>query len=224
MHLKLRRVAPVLLATLVCFLVSANGYGATVDLATLLANPGFELGNQPVNPGDTVGCPIGWICWAGSPTPGTTSYTVTSAQYSAGPSDGLGAGLLTPGGTKAATCPTLVEGSCYLVQTGLGSYLAGNTYVLNLWVGTPLTLPLQNTTPVGPVSTLRVYFLGNGGGGLQATDIVPPAAGQWKLVTLTFTPGGGSVGQAIGVGIYAVSGGNNQIVNFDLGTPCVCGP
>ena len=131
---------------------------------------------------------------------------------------------LTPGGKSAATCPTPVEGSCFLRQLNLGKYVAGNTYFLNLWVGTPLTLPIDNVTPVGKVATLRFYFLGTNSAGLQATDIVPPNPGQWKLVTLSFTPTGGAIGQGIGLGIFVDSGGNNQLINLDLVAPCSCTP
>jgi hypothetical protein len=225
MKLVIRRFVPSFLLMLVVLVASASAYGATVDLSTLLANPGFEVGNQPINPGDSVGCPASWICWSGSPTPGTTSYVVTTAQYKAGPTDGLAAGLIVPGGTRAASCPTPVEGSCYLVQTGLGSYVAGNTYTLNLWVGTPLTLPADNVTPVGPVvGALRLYWLGNGGGQLGAVDFTPPAPGQWKLVPFSFTPTGMQIGQSIGIGLFVVSGGNNLIVNFDIAAPCTCTP
>jgi hypothetical protein len=210
------RGALMLPVSLACLFASANAYGATIDLSTLLANPGFEAGNQGS------GCPVSWTC-SGSPAPGFTSYTVTSAQYTAG-SDGLTGGRIVPGGTQAGTSPTNVEGSGTLEQLALGTYVAGNTYSLNLWVGTPKTLPIDGVTPAGAVGTVRVYFLGNGGGVLGSQDLAAPAVGQWALNTLSFTPTGGQVGQSIGLELFVDStpvgggSGNNRIANFDIVT------
>jgi len=201
--------------------------GATIDLGTLLANPSFENGNQPVNPGDTVGCPVSWNC-SGSPTPGFTSYTVTSAQYTPG-ADGLSGGRVVPDGTHAASTPTTIEGSGALWQSsGLGTYVAGNTYTLSFWAGRPKTEP-DGVTPVsGFEPDVRVFLLANGvtgplaGGGL--VTVSDPGAGQWAFYTLSFTAQAGAsyLGQNIGVEFYngGTSGlGNNLSVNFDIASP-----
>ncbi|HEY3940816.1 MAG TPA: PEP-CTERM sorting domain-containing protein [Bryobacteraceae bacterium] len=213
-----------------CLFASANAYGATIDLGTLVANPSFEAGNQPVQPGDTVGCPVGWTC-TGSPTPGFTSYTVTSAQYTAG-SDGLTGGKIVPDGTHAATSPTNVEGSGHLTQTGLGTYSSANTYVLsNLWVGTPSTLPSDNTTPTAPVGTIILYFTANGLDIGSGFAITVPTDGQWLQVpTLTLTLPGIDVGASIGLDLFVDStpvgggSGNNRIANFDIMPATVATP
>lgn len=208
-------MGPVMLAGLIA---SANAFGATIDISTLLTNPSFEGGVGPLDPVTHVGCPAGWTC-GGSPTPGFTSYTVTAAQYTAG-SDGLASGIV-PNGVKAGTSPTNVEGSGSALQTGLGTYAAGTTYTLTLWVGTPMTLPIDNSTPVGKVSTITIYFLGNGAVSLPdgAISVTSPAVGKWVSVPITFTPTDGDIGQTVGFEIFENSGGNNQIVNFDIGSP-----
>jgi hypothetical protein len=208
---------------LVGLFASANAYGTTIDLSTLLANPSFEGGNVG---GTTSGCPIGWIC-GGSPAPGFTSYAPTSAQYTAG-SDGLPSGIV-PSGSFVATSPVPVEGSGSLMQTGLGTYIAGNTYTLNLWVGTPKTVPFCNTlsspscvanvTPSGPIATITAYFFAAGGQGTgagSAVNILAPAIGQWQNIGLTYTPSAGDLGKAVGFEIFDNSGANNLIANYDI--------
>jgi len=196
--------------------------GATIDLGALLANPSFENGNQAPNP--LVGCPVSWTC-GGSPTPGFTSYTVTGAQYVAG-ANGLSGGLLTPNGTHAGSTPTTIEGSGYAQQTsGLGTYVAGNTYQLSFWAGRPLTEP-DGVTPVsGFEPDVRAFLLSNGVtgplGGQGLVTITDPGAGQWAHYLLSFNAvaGGSYIGQNIGVEFYngGTSGlGNNLSVNFDI--------
>jgi hypothetical protein len=210
-NVTLVRGALMLPVTLACLFASANAYGATIDLAGLLANPSFELGNQGS------GCPVGWTC-GGSPSPGFTSYTVTSAQYTAG-ADGLASGIV-PSGTHAGTSPTNVEGSGTLSQTGLGTYSGSNTYSLNLWVGTPKTLPIDGVTPTAPVGTIRAMFLANGVA-VDTIDLTIPATGQWILDPLSFTPTGTAIGETIGFELFVDStpvgggSGNNRIANFD---------
>jgi len=185
---------------------STPAYGGTIDLGTLLVNPSFEAGN------DASGCPIDWTC-GGSPTPGFSSYLVTSAQYTAG-SDGLTSGIV-PDGTHAATSPTFVEGSGTLSQTGVGTYDSTDTYVLNLWIGTPLTVPeITPSEPAGPVGRITVYFLGAGGGQVDSFDATIPAPGQWVPESFSFTPSAG--GQPIGIELFVGGGGNNDIANFDM--------
>lgn len=196
--------------------------GATVDLGTLLANPSFENGNQPANP--LVGCPVSWTC-DGSPTPGFTSYTVTSAQYTPN-ADGLSGGRVVPDGTHAASTPTTIEGSGSIKQTtGLGTYVAGNTYTLSFWAGRPMTEP-DGTTPVsGFEPDVRVFLLAGGVdgplGGQGKVIVTDPGAGQWAFYTLSFNAqaGGGYIGQNIGVEFYNGGNaglGNNLSVNFDI--------
>ena len=215
MQNSLRRMAPVFLVMLGALLASATLYGQVT-----LANSGFNSGNQPTKVGDVVGCPNGWVCYGGSPSPGTTSYAVTSNQYTAG-ADGLSGGLIVPSGTSAALCPTLIEGSCILLQNNfILTYMAGTTYTYNLAVGTPATMPFKangtpdNVTPASPVGRITFYFLGNGGQVLKAVDITPPPSGQWETVSPSFTPTGGQVGQSIQIEIFADSGGNDRVVNF----------
>ena len=204
-------------------LASANAFGATIDLATLLAQPQFAAGNGIPDPSTGVGCPVGWTC-GGSPSPGFTSYVPTAAQYTAG-ADGLTGGRLAPNGARVATSPTNVEGSGTLMQTGLGTYVAGNTYTLGAWLGTPKTLPIDGTTPVGQVGRVTAYFLGSGGAVLQSTDLTIPVVGQWILIPLSFTPTGAAVGQSIGFELFIDStpvgggSGNNRIINFDPASP-----
>jgi hypothetical protein len=220
-----RRMLPAFVLTLGGLVASANGFGGTVDMATLLANPSFELGNQVINPSDLVGCPVGWSC-LGSPSPGGTAYTVTAAQFTAG-SDGLASGIV-PDGTSAALCPTIIEGSCQLSQTKLGTYAAGTTYTLNLWVGTPATMPFDqfgnpdNKSKTAEGQRLTFYWVGNGNGQMQATDIALPPPGKWTSTLLTFTPTGNQIGQSIGIIIFYNSGNNYQPVNFDIDPPCTC--
>ncbi len=195
--------------------------GATIDLGTLLANPSFENGNQAPNP--TVGCPVSWTC-NGSPTPGFTSYTVTSAQYTPG-ADGLSGGRVTPDGTHAASSPTTIEGSGDLSQTGLGTFVAGNTYTLSFWAGRPNTEPDGVTPVTGFEPDVRVLLTANGvTGPLNNQGVVTvsdPGAGMWKLYTLSFDSlaGGAYIGQSIGVDFHngGTQGlGNNLSVNFDI--------
>jgi hypothetical protein len=210
-------ISPFVLAGL---FACSTGFAAIISLDSVLQNPSFEAGNQPINMGDSVGCPVDWVC-NGSPTPGFWSYTVTSSQYTAG-SDGLAGGLIVPNGTHAASSPTPVEGSGSLTQTGLGTYTAGDTYNLDLWVGTPLTVPFDGTTPAGSVGTIILYFLGNGGADLLSVSLTAPTPGQWLSEPVSFTPAAGQIGQSIGLEIYVNSqpvgggSGNNRIADFDI--------
>ncbi len=234
----IRQAGPASLAALVSLVASATAYGAgTVDVSTLLGNPGFELGTQPAPPGNLgIGCPGAWLC-LGSPYTGASAYLVTSAQYVAG-ANGLTGGKMTPGGLYAATMPVPVAGSGVLNQLGLGKYLANTTYSLNLWVGTPLTVPFcgiptadpkctANLTPAGPLETLRFYWLGSGTGTslqqLKAIDLPVPPTGQWTSVTVTFNPSTDlvnglpqGVGMPINFAIFAADNYNHEIVNIDI--------
>jgi hypothetical protein len=196
-------------------IATALAPAATVNIDGFLADPFFELGDQ----GD--GCPIDWGC-SGSPTPGFSSYTVTSAQYTPG-SDGL-VNAIVPIGTDAATSPTWVEGSGDLFQTTPLTYdfTDGDTYTFNLWIGVPLTLPNDNVTPTAQPGTIRVYFTGNAGAAVSATDATIPMPGQWMLESFSFTPDASEDGEPVGIDIFLDSdptsggSGNNRVGNFDV--------
>ena len=210
-----KRAAFVLPVTLVGLFASANAYGSTIILDSALTNPSFEANPNKTN------CPTGWTCGGTLGNPGfATSYVVTSAQYTAG-ADGLASGIV-PFGVAAGTMPFPVEGSGSIMQTGLGSYVSGNTYTVDLWIGTPNHLPNDNVTPTDVVGRITAYFLGNGGAQLLAIDLTPPAKGQWKSAPVSFTPTGGQIGQTIGFQIFVDSAGNfasgnNRIADFDIG-------
>jgi hypothetical protein len=234
----IRQVRPASRVTVAILVVSATAYGAgTVDVSTLMGNPGFELGFQPAAPGNLgIACPAAWLC-LGNPYTGASAYLVTSAQYVAG-ANGLTGGKITPDGLYAATMPVPVAGSGALYQLGLGTYLANTTYSLTLWVGTPLTMPFcgtptadrtcsANVTPAGPLETLRFYWLGIGTGTsltqLKAIDLKVPPAGQWVSYTVTFNPSTDlvnglpqGVGMPINFAIFAADNYNHEIVNIDI--------
>jgi len=106
---------------------------------------------------------------------------------------------------------------------------------LNLWVGTPLTIPFCNTnpapgcqanvTPVAPLTTgggtIEAFFLA---GGVQGTgtgssvNLGSPAAGTWVNDLLSYTPSAGDLSKTIGVEIFVSTGngGNNEIANFEI--------
>jgi len=214
---------------LVGILGSATAFGGTiVDISGLVVNPTFSATSTTV-------CPTSWTC-TGSPLPGFTGYTVTSAQYTAG-SDGLASGIAPGGATTAGSSPTPVEGSGSASQTGLGTYVAGTTYQIELWIGTPNTIPFCNTNPApgcvanstaagsltGGGGSIIAYFLAGAG---QATNtgssvsLSSPALGQWTEVTLDYTASASDAGKTIGFEIFdsTGAGGNNEIANFEIGT------
>ncbi len=201
---------------LVGLFAATGAYGATIDLGAVITNPLFSAANTTV-------CPTSWTC-SGSPTPGFTGYTVTAAQYG---------GAFTPNGAgaTAGSSPTPVEGSGTILQSGLGTYVSGNTYTLTLWVGTPNTIPfcngspgcVANTTPVAPLTplgTITAYFLGNGVAafGSSATGISAPAKGTWTSYLLSYTPVATDIGRTIGFEIFdsTGTGGNNEIANYQI--------
>jgi len=140
-------------------------------------------------------------------------------QYVAG-ANGLSGGLLTPNGTHAGSTPTTIEGSGYAQQTtGLGTFVAGNTYTLSFWAGRPLTEP-DGVTPVsGFEPDVRAFLLANGvtgpfGGSPSASvTIADPGAGQWAHYLLSFdaVAGGSYIGQNIGLEFY--NGGTQGLGN-----------
>ena len=200
-------------------LAAGSASGATILFDNLLANPSFEIG------GGLGVCPTSWTCGLNPNNGLSNSYAPTNVEYIAG-SDGLPGNKNAPDGSKVGSAPTGEEGSGFIFQTGLGTYLAGNTYTLNLWVGTPLKVPAVPATGALPVGTFRVYFLGNAAGTLGAVDVAPSATpGQWALRQLSFTPTGNQVGQTIGLEIFIDStpvgggSGNDHIADFDIAAP-----
>jgi PEP-CTERM motif len=202
---------------LVGLFASTTASGATIDLGSSILNPSFSSANTTV-------CPTSWTC-SGSPLPGFTGYTVTSAQY---------AGAFTPtGAPTAGSSPTSVEGSGMAFQGALGTYIAGNIYTLSLWVGTPNTIPFCNNgssgctanvtpnAPLTPLGSIIAYFFAGAG---QATStgssvgISAPTAGNWTKYSLSFTPTGSDIGKTIGFEIFdsTGTGGNNEIANYQI--------
>jgi hypothetical protein len=227
---------------------SATVYAGTIDMSGLLTNANFSSGNVAPLPGDGVGCPIGWTCSTSGISPGGTSYQPNdpppanpvvsgpacpgcsagadiTTQYVAG-SDGLsslGSTFITPNGglgTWAAQVPDH-EGNGTITQTGLGTYDGTDSYAVNLWVGTPLTIfdllqgsPLTNPG-AGPSGQITAEFLGNSGALLASISITPEATpGMWYNDPLTFTPTGAEIGQSIGFQIVVGQGENNEVADF----------
>ena len=205
---------------LVGIFAGGNASGATILYNDLLVNASFEIG------GGLGVCPTSWTCGLNPNNGLSNSYAPTNVEYVAG-SDGLSGSKNAPDGNKVGSAPTGEEGSGFIFQTGLGTYAAGNTYTLNLYVGTPLKVPAIPATGALPVGTFRVYFLGNAGAtpgsALFAIDVTPPATpGQWVFKQLSFTPTGNQLGQSIGVEIFVDStpvgggSGNDHIADFDI--------
>jgi hypothetical protein len=140
--------------------------GATVSINNLLTNPSFESGQT------------GWSFNGSSGV-----YQPGSTQYTAG-SDGLSSGFA-PGGTHAAQVPIPGGSSGDIIQDLSVTYLASTDYTFTFWLGTP-----KGDTTLG---TDRIYFLegttttNRTADGLQAFDVVAPAAGQWAKYTVTET-------------------------------------
>jgi hypothetical protein len=228
------RVAIVLPAMLVGLFASANAYG-TVILDNILNNSSFENGNQSAVGTDTgYGCPVSWVCeGTNSPTPGVTSFQPNSSYFTPG-SDGISG--YTPNGLDAAYAPTVQEGSGGIVQMltsgspGQGGvYLwTADTYLLDLWVGTPMVeLPnLATSTPGNPVAgpvtgTIRVNYYANGAA-VFGQDFEPgPAVGQWVAENVTPFDATPYAGETIGVSILVVSSGtdsNDRVATLDIGS------
>jgi hypothetical protein len=190
--------------------------GATVKIEDLLVNAGFAAGNQAVSPGDIYGCPVSWNCnTGGSPTPGFTSFNnLNSTQFTPG-ANGVSGGLVTPSGTSAAWSPTAISGSGGMKQS-FGNLVAGTTYEWNIWVGTP-KVRIDGSTPSAPADTIRLYVLGNGAE-LTHLDVVAPAVGQWKLVTLSYTALLGDAGKTGEAFVFLANNtpGNGKEATFTM--------
>jgi hypothetical protein len=220
MKTRMHRLGLVFPLALVSIFTAVNASGATIFFDNLLANASFELG------GGLGACPTSWTCGTDPGAGLVNSYAPTNVEYLAG-ADGLPGSKNAPDGSKVLSDPTGLSGSGYLYQTGLGTYAAGNTYALDLWVGTPMAVPSLITTAALPVGRITLYFLGTSVGGslvqLGSVDVPPSVTpGQWTFHQFSFTPTGGAVGQSIGLELF-VDGtpagggdGNNHIANFDI--------
>jgi hypothetical protein len=172
-----------------------------VDIAGGILNPLFS--------GNIGSCPTNWIC-DGSPLPGFASYSPTSTQYPSGPQF-----------PTSAFSPTVLGGSGSIRQNTSLTWIAGDTYFLNLWAGLPSTEP-NGTTLVQGWPTARLYLtFGFGYGQVAAFDIPRPPFGSFASNPISFTLPAGSpfAGKTIGVLIF-VSAPNNFSANFDI-TPSV---
>jgi hypothetical protein len=194
---------------------AANASGATILYDNLLANASFELSTSLST------CPTDWICGGPAGSGLVGSYAPTSLEYMPG-SDGISGNA--PFGNNVATTPVPVEGSGSMYQTGLGTYASGNTYMLDLWVGTPLVVPSVTGTTAAQVGRITLYFLGTSLAVLQAVDVTPSATpGKWTFQQFSFTPTGTQLGQSIGLELFVDSSGgvfesgNNRIADFDIG-------
>jgi hypothetical protein len=110
------------------------------------------------------------------------------------------------------------------------TYVAGQTYTVNLWVGTPNNVPaiggVAAGTPAGKVGVITVYFTGAPGVALGdgAFNGTPPSPGTWTLETFNFTPSAADLGKPVGLDIHVDStqpgggSGNNDIANFQIAT------
>lgn len=222
---------------LVGLFASANAYATTfVDLSAILSNSSFEGGNQAPDP--VYGCPNLWTCNTVGHFPGATSYAPTSAEYVPG-SDGLASGSV-PDGSNVAIMP-IIEGASTMTQMTTDPtdlWNSNDTYVLDLWIGTPLIDPLDGQN-ASSISNAYLYFFGTGGtllggGGDSPHNTVTltpaPAAGMWEEDIIDFTPTSAENGQQIGVQfsvdttINGSNSGNDDVVNFDT-SPCgtTCG-
>jgi len=177
----------------------ALGVQQTLDIFSSIVNPVFA--GTPGN------CPTGWAC-DGSPAPGFASYAAGSAQY--------------PGGAPFATSsfsPTVWSGSGTIRQVTAATWVAGNTYVLNLYVGLPNTEPDGSSPVAGWPPTVRVYLTAGGGGAqVAAFDIPSPGRGQFlpNLVSFTAPNNFPFAGQNIGVLIFVSAAPNGYSANFDI--------
>jgi hypothetical protein len=247
------RIQPWLLAaSAIAMTVGGNAaaFATTINIADFLTNPSFEAGTSTL-PSSLI-CPTGWTCNS-SLAPGAASFLITSAQYIPG-ADGLPGGLVTPNGNYAAWLPAHAPGTPPDPLAGNGSvtlsqsiaslsYTTGNVYVLDFWLGAPLTQP-DNVFPVASFpDTLRVSLLGPGnlcdqntasltkvggattsvtgsGGGcvFDLTGSWAPATGQWSEYVLTYTDTFNVTGN-VGVSFFLSTDsiGQPSEVNLDIG-------
>lgn len=226
-------LVPILLTAAV-LVPGSSLWASSINIDGLLTNSSFSAN------GGFGSCPTGWTC-TGSPTPGFTVYQPTAnppatGQYNPA-TDGIGS--VAPGGSGSwvAVSPTYAEGGGDLSQTTSGVWASNTMYTISFWEGVPLTLPngAQNPTNCPPSTdptctvtegptTFELYLLGNGS--INPTDFpssypidlvsTEPAAGDWTLVTETFTtPSNFSLaGDAITVDFHVATSANYQAINL----------
>jgi len=212
----------------------APSTAAVVLLNDLLTNPSFEGGTQ------ANGCPVGWTC----PNQNTLTIGVsspTAAQYPT--PNGLTPPAVTPGGQFAAFTPLAPNSNGQIFQSIAGqSYTAGNTYVLDFWLGNPLGGQYPSRIDVQLLAGLATSSQTNGlcdtagrnstlvSGAQSANDngtqclfsfgpaSWQPADGDWREYMLTFTTNATIVGD-IGVQFTVfgqASAGNGMLMHLDL--------
>jgi len=97
--------------------------------------------------------------------------------------------------------------------------VAGNTYVLNLYVGLPNTEPDGSSPVAGWPPTVRVYLTaGSGGAQVAAFDIRSPGRGQFlpNLISFNAPYNFAFAGQNIGVLIFVNAAPNGYSATFDI--------
>ena len=168
-----------------------------VDIGANVANPLFA--------GTSGSCPTSWVC-TGNPAPGFAPYAPTAAQYPAG----------SPFPTSAFS-PTVFGGSGTIRQNTPLTWVAGSTYVLNLWAGLPNTEPNGTTSVENFAPTARLYLTTAAGAQVAAFDIPRPPRGAFAANPISFTLPTNSpfIGQKIGVLIF-VSAPSLFSANFDI--------
>jgi len=212
---------------------STSAYGTSIDVTTALQNYTFAL------PAVTGACPTDWNCSA-SADPGG-EYVPSSTEYNPG-TDGIGAYAPQGNGTWVFEQPN-IEGSATIFQDNSSdNYESGNTYYLDLWLGTPTyvynnsepscTGPETSTSPpeflcnAAPIQEVQLIWLEDGvTASVDTINLTVPTTGQWinDTAETDFTPTG-DFGDAISVEVRAVctSAPCNNLVSdlqFDAGTP-----
>ncbi len=184
------------------FIVSiGSAFGATVDLFDGITNPLFAA-----TPGN---CPTSWAC-GGSPAPGFASYAPAPAHYAGG----------SPFSTSAYS-PTVLSGSGTIRQLTSLTWVAGNTYLLNLWAGLPKTEPDGTTPVVGWAQTARLYLTASDAEQVAAFDIPNPGKNGFAANPISFTLPSNSpfAGKKISLLIF-VSATQNYSANFAITPAC----
>jgi hypothetical protein len=184
------------------FLAIGTVNAGVVDLATLLNNPSFN--------NSTGGCPVGWTCLQNT----ALAFTVTVAQFTPN-ADGLSGGLIDPQGPNAVLMPPL-EGASAIYED-FGPLAANTDYTLNLWIGSPKTVPVTGQ-PATPASTIQIYFAQDGNNQIKVFTPPIPALGQWMNFPITLTAadiiGAGAVGHEGRIQIFANGNTNESVSAF----------
>jgi hypothetical protein len=185
---------------------SANAYGSPIDVTPALQNAAFT------SPNITGACPTSWSC--GGADPGG-EYQPGSVEYNPA-TDGIGAYAPQGNGTWVFEQPS-IEGQSSLVQiNSTDDYEAGNSYYLDLWLGTPMKV--YNSTgecgvalcAAAPIQEVELIWLaGNSTAAIDTITLTIPTTGQWindqAQTTFSIAAGDHSLdGKAISVEVYAV--------------------